>query len=394
MIAYSQYTRDSRVRREAEALADAGYNVDFITLREQRYKTNQRINRVNIFRLPLYQYRGSNLLSYLLSYFLFFTLTFFKLSYLQFQKIYKIIHVNNMPNFLVFAAIIPKLCGAKIILDNHDIQYILFNEKLSHSKFKCFLPFVLLEQYLTIAFSDKLFCADELQKRQLAKYNAKYNTVGVILNIPDESIFMPQSSKYFDNTQPESNIDEKIFKIVYHGTIAKRFGLDNAVKAINRLKRGFPNIKLFIYGEGDGLQELKNLRTNLKLHKHVYLSERYLPLPDVYQEIKDADLGLVPNNLDRATNLMLPVKLLEYMTIGIPTITVHLKTITYYFNSDVVYYMANNSPEQISAAILDLYRHPEKREQLALKSINFHKKYSWKTHKYDYINPVEKLINS
>ena len=32
MVAYSEYSRDARIRREAEALTEIGYNVDFFVL--------------------------------------------------------------------------------------------------------------------------------------------------------------------------------------------------------------------------------------------------------------------------------------------------------------------------------------------------------------------------
>ena len=37
------------------------------------------------------------------------------------RRPYDLVHVHNMPDFLVFTAWFPKLTGAKVILDIHDI---------------------------------------------------------------------------------------------------------------------------------------------------------------------------------------------------------------------------------------------------------------------------------
>ena len=48
------------------------------------------------------------------------------MSFLFFRKRYDIIQVHTMPDFLVFAALVPKLFGAKVILDVHDLMPELY----------------------------------------------------------------------------------------------------------------------------------------------------------------------------------------------------------------------------------------------------------------------------
>lgn len=72
-IVQSYYPRDPRIRRQAEALAEAGFRVDIVCLRDKNENSNEVINGVNIFRMPLSRQRGSNL-RYLFEYAAFFTL--------------------------------------------------------------------------------------------------------------------------------------------------------------------------------------------------------------------------------------------------------------------------------------------------------------------------------
>ena len=44
------------------------------------------------------------------------------------------IHVHSVPDFLVFAALVPKLLGARIILDIHDILPEFYASKFGASK--------------------------------------------------------------------------------------------------------------------------------------------------------------------------------------------------------------------------------------------------------------------
>ena len=41
---------------------------------------------------------------------------------LHLKHAYDVIHVHNMPDFLVFSALFPKLLGAKVILEVQDVS--------------------------------------------------------------------------------------------------------------------------------------------------------------------------------------------------------------------------------------------------------------------------------
>src|SRR5262249_542632 len=120
MVAYSYYESDPRVIREAEAAVGAGFEVDFIALRRPGTPAFEAAGGVRVFRLDQSKYRWRGHVSYLLAYLEFFLRCLAKITSLYFKRWYRLIHVNNMPDFLVFSTIIPRLCGAKVILDIHD----------------------------------------------------------------------------------------------------------------------------------------------------------------------------------------------------------------------------------------------------------------------------------
>ena len=72
MIAYTNYSTDPRVMREAEALVNVGYDVDFLALKRNGEPKKEVINGVNVIHLNQYRYRGNSNILYLFSYILFF----------------------------------------------------------------------------------------------------------------------------------------------------------------------------------------------------------------------------------------------------------------------------------------------------------------------------------
>src|SRR5260370_35164882 len=120
MGAYTYYESDSRVIREAQAAVYGGFEVDFIALRRPGTPRTEMVRGVRVIRLNQVKYRGGGYFKYLLAYLQFFLRCLVKTTALFARRRYRAIHVNNMPDFLVFTTIIPRLFGTKVILDIHD----------------------------------------------------------------------------------------------------------------------------------------------------------------------------------------------------------------------------------------------------------------------------------
>jgi hypothetical protein len=112
---------DARVRREAEAVASIpGNSVTILSLKEKETPRTLDMNGVKIQELDIAKYRGKSGVTYIFSYILFTLLAFVECTKQFFRKSLDVLHVHNMPNFLVFAGLIPFLSGKPIILDIHD----------------------------------------------------------------------------------------------------------------------------------------------------------------------------------------------------------------------------------------------------------------------------------
>lgn len=103
---------------------------------------------------------------------------------------YDVIHVHNMPNFILFSALIPKIFGAKIILDVHDLMTVNYMAKFSVDENHWLIRLLKTEQTISARFAKQVICADHLQKDMLIEYG-----------IPGENIILTERNM-LENIRP------------------------------------------------------------------------------------------------------------------------------------------------------------------------------------------------
>ena len=100
-------------------------------------------------------------------------------------------------------------------------------------------------------------------------------------------------------------------------------------------------------------------------------------MESIAEMIQGASVGLIPNRRDVATDYMLPVKLLEYVHLGIPVIAPRLLAIQYYFREDQVAYYEPGDVDGLANCIQRLYESAGERAELARNSAEFAKRLHW-----------------
>src|SRR5207253_10332097 len=127
-------------------------------------------------------------------------------------------------------------------------------------------------------------------------------------------------------------------------------------------------------------------------HEDIIQFEDGVPLERLASTLRTATVGLVPNDATAATQLMLPVKLLEYVCLGIPVIASRLQTISHYFPENAVRYFEPADARSLGESLLDLHSHPEKREALASRAGEAAKRISWKMQQQTLFTAIERLL--
>jgi glycosyltransferase involved in cell wall biosynthesis len=344
MMAYTNYETDARVIRAAEAALKGGFSVDVLSLRREGQLPIEGIRGIRVIRLGQEKHRGSSHLKYLLSYLEFFIRCLITSTRLFAAKRYKAIHVHNMPDMLVFAAIIPKFLGSKVILDIHDPMPETYGSKFGNVGHSLVGRFLLLLEKLSVAFANATLTVSEPLKRGiLIKHGYLPEAIDVIANFADDQIFRPMAYP---------PVKEKV-RFVFHGTILERYGLRTLVDAVC-LVRSRNKIHIKIIGEGDFSTTFASLVKSHQVGDVIEFINHVYPVHEIPGILSDCHVGLVPLDISASTvaNFALPLKLVEYTCLGMPTVTVRNAAIEYYLRPDECMYFDSGDARGL-AQILD-----------------------------------------
>jgi glycosyltransferase involved in cell wall biosynthesis len=393
MINYSNYVMDTRVRRAAETIAALpAYKVSVLTLKQSEHPKQYTLNGVNVRELNIAKYRGKSGLRYISSYGRFMVLAFIACTKLLLRESVDIVHVHNMPNFIVFAATLPRIVGKKVILDIHDTMIETYFAKFQKNDTmlisRIFQEILKMEESLSCKMAHRIICVNHVQKDALLKRGIPEEKMIVSLNVPDPERLKRQqapSHGYSSNGK---------FNLVYHGTMAKRLGIDLAIRAIAELSTTIPDIIFHVVGEGDDLEEFMQLSRELRAEQFVRFSGKSIPFEELVGLLRTMEAGLVPNRQNAATELMLPIKLLECVAIGVPVIVPRLKAIEYYFTDDMVTYFEPENMDSLVNSIRFAYKNRSLIKEKTKNAVRFMDTYRWDRHKFELINLYRSLVES
>jgi glycosyltransferase involved in cell wall biosynthesis len=384
MVSYSVYDGDNRVRRYAETLVRQGFRVDAVALSGGgQPQESSVVNGVNVFRIQSRLRDEKGRFAFLGKLLLFFWRSMIFLAREQSKERYDIIHVHSVPDFEVFAAIIPKLLGSRVILDIHDIVPEFYTSKFNTSQTSLMFKVLVAMERISAAFSDHVIASNHIWQERLTRRSVPGSKITTIINYPDTEIFQRQG---------KSRSDGK-FVLVYPGTLSYHQGLDIAVRAFSRIKDDAPEAEFHIYGVGEQLAFLKSLVAELGLETRV-LFKRPLPVEPTVRVIENADLGIVPKRGDGFGNEAFSTKILEFMAMGVPVIIPDTAVDTYYFNTSVAKFFRANDEESLADAMLLLIKNPDIRKSLVRSANDFMTKYTWSANQDVYLNLVDRLVRT
>ena len=378
MLAYAHYINDARIKSYVRTLEDHGHRVDVIALRSDGESSVEERPTGTIFRV-MDKYQGQSTLAYAGSYLRFLLKAMLLLARRSFGNRYDVVHVHNMPNVLVFAAMVPKMFGARLLLDVHDLMTVNYMAKFDCGESDSRIQALKMEQRIAAMFADHLICADHNQQDYLADHcGVPSGKVTVLMNLPNAELFGP--------TPTVKEKKSGAFRIVYHGTIAHRLGIDLILRAIARIGNRIP-AELWMYGAGDYLPEALALSTELGLDEKVHFSRSFFPVEKIPEIVCGMDLGIIGNRRNLACDkYMLPVKLLEYVYLGVPVVAPRLDVIGRYFDDTMLRYYEPENVEQMADAIVALYNNPEERERQARAALSFYQTHNIKAQGERYLD--------
>ena len=379
IVRHKYYPRGVPTRRNAETLVAHGYEVDVVCLREKGQKSREVVRGVNVHRLPVEHHRGG-ILRYLFEYGIFFFLAFWKVSWLFLKRGYRVVEVDNMPDFLIFTTLVPKLLGAKIVFQILDHTPLVFEDSFNFGHNHPVIWLLRLIEKAAVHWADYCLGTQIINKQIIESHGVPSSKISVVLNVPD-GVYDKQS------TDGRENGD---FCLITHGNLLKKYGVDTLIKIVPMLKVEIPNIKVKIVGDGEDLAMLKELAKSLDVEGHIQFTGWVLP-EEVVNHISQAHIGIV--TIINNKNPMLPNKLFEYLALGKPSVVTANPIVKHYFDDKSVMYYKPDDEQDLARCVLELYRNPEKRDALAVAGSALYQKYRWSVMKCEYLKVFERLLN-
>lgn len=148
------------------------------------------------------------------------------------------------------------------------------------------------------------------------------------------------------------------------GRLVPEKGFEYIIRAINILKRKYPEIKLDIYGTGSGGKEIQNLIRLLGLEKAVFL-KGFLSYKNLISMLKNYDLFVShPLETPHIAEAFLMANM-EAMANGLPVITSNCGGVPYTVKDKAVVVEQKNI-NQIIKAVEDFMNSPDRAEKYSL----------------------------
>ncbi|HLM07984.1 MAG TPA: glycosyltransferase family 4 protein [Blastococcus sp.] len=367
------------LRREAEALRDAGFDVHIVCLREPGGPAVEVDDGVTLHRLPLTRRKGGPL-NYLLDYLLFFVAATVTVAGLHLRLRFRAVQGNSMPDALAFAGFVPRLLGAKAVVFMKEPTPELGLTKYGSPRLAKLLQWV---EQAALRYVDLAFTVTEELKETYVARGADPDKIVVVLNGPEAHHLLRHRTEIVP--------DPAWFTAICHGLVDERYGHDTMVRAVRLAKERIPRIRLRITGSGDYVPELEKLIESEGLQEHVQFLG-WLDMPELLAELAGADVGIVAQKSSPYSNLVHTNKMYEYMLLDIPVVASRLRSTARYFDDDAVQYFDAGSAESLADALVALYEAPQRRRALVTRARELCRSYGWEAQKEIYLAAYSHLL--
>ncbi len=382
MIHLSDFALDSRIQRQARALAERGDEVHLICIGEPQ-RLNVGTGSIEVHSVGA-EKAGGGPLSYVRGYGGFMARAAWRLSRLDARLRFDLIEAHNMPDLLTASALVPKLRGVPLILNVHDTFPELFATKYGRPPGDILERVLEGEERLSAMLASRVITVTDQARIRLEGRGVGVGRTTVVMNSPDERVFGPARP-------PKPLPREGAVRVIYHGGLAPRFGVQTLIEAIRTLRVTVPRIELRVCGSGEDRDRLAALAAEIDPER-IDVAAEPVPFALIPQELEAAHIGVVPTLEDRFTELLLPVKLLEYVHMGLPVVASRLPGISDRFSEEDLLAFTPGDPLDLSRALEAVFADPGAAARRAAAATGRLADITWERQRERYLALVDELV--
>jgi glycosyltransferase involved in cell wall biosynthesis len=352
------YPLDVRVRREARALADAGYQVTVISPMQPGRPWRETIEGVRVYRYPAPP-EASRFIGFLLEYGVSMAAMLMLSLIVYFREGFDVIHAANPPDTLVFVAAPYKLLGKRFVYDHHDLVPELYYAR-SAGRGNRLIHFALLVlEKLSLRCADHVIATNQSYRAiEMERGGVPPERISIVRNGPDLNTR--------EMVEPDPSLRQKGKTIIgYVGVMGFQDGVDYLLRALRHLIHDLGRTDVFcvlIGGRGSAQPSLKKLTTELGLDDYVWFTG-WVSDADLLRYIASADICVDPDPSNSFNDRSTMIKMLEYMAQGKPIVAFDLPE--HRFTSEgAAEYVRPNDELEFAHAIAQLIDDPVRRQAM------------------------------
>jgi glycosyltransferase involved in cell wall biosynthesis len=381
MVVHGPFPPDPRVARAVAVAVDRGWEVDVLATRQPAQEATELVRGARVIRLPIAHHWGSGVSQVAREYLGFTLLASVRAARLMVRRRYDVIHVNNPPDFLFLSALVPKLLGAKVIFDVHDLAPDMFAMRFGRRRGADVADRALrLVERAATGFADAVLTVHEPYRRELEARGVSRDKLTVVMNTVDERLLPADGDRSAGDG----------FRVVYHGTVTPHYGVDLLVAAFATVAGRVSDARLEIYGDGDAVPGVRRLAAELGIADRVSLSDGFLSQEDVVSHVRSASVGVIPNLPTPLNRFALSTKLFEYVALGVPVVAADLPTIREHFTDSELRYFRAGDPDSAAAALLSVHADPPAAAARAQAALERYEHYGWATNAERYAELLDR----
>ena len=220
------YPQDHRVRREATALAAAGYRVSVICPASRGQCWRENVENVRVYRFwasspvnsflgYLWEYGYSTAASFAMSLLVFF------------GEGFDVVHAHNPPETFVFIAAFYKLFGKRFVFDHHDLSPEMYRARFADGGSRIVYHALILLERLTCTVADHVIATNEsYRKVEMERDHVAEHRITIVRNGVEVQRDRP--------IEPDPGLRSKAATIIgYVGVMGFQDGVDYLLRALD-----------------------------------------------------------------------------------------------------------------------------------------------------------------
>jgi glycosyltransferase involved in cell wall biosynthesis len=318
LLENNPYPHDGRVRREAQTLIDAGYQVTVISPAPPGRRLSETVEGVRVFRYRAPRERDG-FIGYLLEYGYAMTATFFLTLRVFMRHGFDVIHAHNPPDTFVLIALWYRMLGKKFVFDHHDLAPEMYDARFPRTAKPIVHRALLVLERLTFRTADHVIATNESYKTiALERGGLREDQVTIVRNGPEPG--------RVQSVPPDAELRSRAATIIgYVGELAPHDGVDYLIRALAHLvndeeRRDFHCV---VIGTGTSLPGLRDLASDLGIDSFVTFTG-WIPDEQLMSYLSTADICVDPDPSNPFTDRSTMIKMTEYMALGKPIVAFDL----------------------------------------------------------------------